>query len=62
MTQESLLEEKVIVITGSGSGVGRGIALEAGRLGAKIIVNDIDKTEGGRSTADRVVAVQAQHV
>lgn len=37
----SLLEGKVIVITGAGAGVGKGIALEAARQGARVIVNDI---------------------
>ena len=36
-----LLEGKVIIVTGSGAGVGKGIALEAARQGAKVIVNDL---------------------
>jgi NAD(P)-dependent dehydrogenase (short-subunit alcohol dehydrogenase family) len=36
-----LLEGKVIVVTGAGAGVGKGIALEAARQGARVIVNDI---------------------
>ncbi|WP_042878511.1 SDR family NAD(P)-dependent oxidoreductase [Cupriavidus necator] len=37
----SLLEGKVIIVTGAGAGVGRGIALEAARQGARVIVNDL---------------------
>jgi NAD(P)-dependent dehydrogenase (short-subunit alcohol dehydrogenase family) len=36
-----LLDGKVIVVTGGGRGVGRGIALESARAGAKVIVNDL---------------------
>ena len=55
-----LLEGKVIVVTGGGRGVGRGIALVAGAEGAKVIVNDIGvgpggEAEGGQSPAQDVV-------
>ena len=36
-------ENRVIVITGGGSGIGQAIALEACRLGMRIVVNDQDK-------------------
>ena len=35
-------EGRVAVITGGGSGIGRGIALELGRLGAQVIIADLD--------------------
>ena len=35
------LENKVIVVTGAGAGVGREIALEAARQGASVVVNDL---------------------
>lgn len=38
---ERLLEGKVLIVTGAGAGVGKAIALEAGRHGARVIVNDI---------------------
>jgi len=56
MKQQRLLENKVVVVTGSGSGVGRGIALEAARQGAEVVVNDIGRTEAGDSTAEQVAA------
>jgi NAD(P)-dependent dehydrogenase (short-subunit alcohol dehydrogenase family) len=50
-----LLEGKVIIVTGAGAGVGKGIALEAARQGAKVIVNDlgvnIDGSGGGAGPA-----------
>ena len=33
------LKDKVAIITGSGSGIGRGIALEFGKAGARVVVN-----------------------
>jgi len=42
-----LLTGKVIIVTGGGRGVGRGIALEAGRAGASVIVNDLGVGPGG---------------
>ncbi len=54
-----LLEGKVIIVTGAGAGVGRGIALEAARQGAKVIVNDlgvnIDGSGGSAGPAQKVV-------
>jgi len=43
------LQGKVAVITGAGGGIGRGIALKLGALGAKVVVADI-KTEGAAET------------
>ena len=49
------LENKVAVITGSGSGFGEGIAKIFAREGASVVVNDID-TEGGERVAGEIVA------
>ncbi|NIK78752.1 NAD(P)-dependent dehydrogenase (short-subunit alcohol dehydrogenase family) [Paenibacillus castaneae] len=40
------LENKVILITGSGSGIGRSTALLFGREGATVIVNDLNEANG----------------
>jgi NAD(P)-dependent dehydrogenase (short-subunit alcohol dehydrogenase family) len=55
---EGLLSGKVVVVTGAGGGVGRGIALEAAREGARVVVNDL----GGSVTGDGVDATPAQKV
>lgn len=34
----------VYIVTGAGSGIGRGIALELGRLGANVVLADLDET------------------
>ncbi|MEW6256134.1 MAG: SDR family NAD(P)-dependent oxidoreductase [Pseudomonadota bacterium] len=41
------LEDKVIVVTGAGRGIGREIALLAAREGAKVVVNDLGGTADG---------------
>ncbi|MDP5122092.1 MAG: SDR family NAD(P)-dependent oxidoreductase, partial [Spirosomaceae bacterium] len=37
-------EGKVVVITGAGSGIGRALAVEFNRLGAKLALNDFSET------------------
>lgn len=49
----SSLEGRVIVVTGSGRGLGREHALLLARAGASVVVNDL--TEGGRGPAHDVV-------
>ena len=48
---EIRFDDKIVVITGAGAGLGRAYALELGRRGARVIVNDINKP-----SADAVVA------
>ena len=44
------LEGKVAIVTGAGSGIGRGIAVRLAQTGAALMVLDIDP-EGGEATA-----------
>jgi NAD(P)-dependent dehydrogenase (short-subunit alcohol dehydrogenase family) len=55
---DGLLSGKVVVVTGAGGGVGRGIALEAAREGASIVVNDL----GGSVTGEGIDSTPAQKV
>ena len=47
-----LLEDKVVIVTGGGRGVGRGIALEAAREGAAVVVNDLGVGPGGEAPGE----------
>jgi NAD(P)-dependent dehydrogenase (short-subunit alcohol dehydrogenase family) len=46
------LMNKVALVTGAGSGIGRAIALLYAREGAKIVVSDIDENGGQESVAE----------
>jgi 3-oxoacyl-[acyl-carrier protein] reductase len=43
----SLLENRVVLITGAGQGIGRGIALACARAGARVVIAERDEGQGG---------------
>ncbi|QDG75003.1 SDR family NAD(P)-dependent oxidoreductase [Labrenzia sp. PHM005] len=47
MSDNTLLEGKVAIVTGAGRGVGREIALLMAQKGARVVVNDLGGTGGG---------------
>ena len=55
-----LLEGKVAVVTGGGTGIGRSVSLDLARAGAKVVVNDYGVSVDGRDPssepANQVVA------
>ena len=51
MSETKHLADKAIVVTGSGRGIGRTIALEVAKAGGNVVVNDLD-----RDVAEEVVA------
>lgn len=53
---DNMVEDKVVAITGAGSGIGREFALAYARQGAKVVVNDLARTEDGASRAELVAA------
>ena len=52
MTTQRMLDGKVVVVTGSGGGIGRDIALAMARQGAKVVVNDVGASLSGEGHND----------
>jgi NAD(P)-dependent dehydrogenase (short-subunit alcohol dehydrogenase family) len=50
-----MLKDKVAIVTGGGSGIGRAVALSYAREGAKVVVSDIDDA-GGKATVDTIIS------
>ena len=46
------LENKVAIVTGAGSGIGRGIALIYAENGAKVVVSDINEPNGNNTVSE----------
>src|SRR5690606_4205546 len=47
----SLLKDKVAVVSGAGSGIGRAIAETYAREGAKVVITDINQAHGEETVA-----------
>jgi len=50
MTSNNFAQDKVVVVTGAGGGIGREFALALGKHGAKVVVNDIGASVSGEGS------------
>ena len=53
-------KDKVVIVTGAGGGLGRAYALELGRRGAKVVVNDLGGARDGTGSSDAAAEVVAE--
>jgi 3-oxoacyl-[acyl-carrier protein] reductase len=57
----SNLKDKVALVSGSGRGIGRAIALKLARHGAKVVVNDLDD-DPGQAVAEEIKAAGGEAI
>jgi glucose 1-dehydrogenase len=50
------LQGQVALVTGGDSGIGKGVALEIAKAGAKVVINHVDAHEVAQQTVDEITA------
>lgn len=61
-SQELTFKDRVVVITGAGGGLGKVYALEYGKRGAKVVVNDLGGSLGGAGHDSRAADVVVEEI
>jgi tetrahydroxynaphthalene reductase len=56
------LDGKVALVTGSGRGIGAAMAIELGRLGAKVVVNYANSSDSAEKTVEKIKAIGSDAV
>ena len=55
------LKDRIVVVTGAGSGIGRACAIESAKEGAQVIVADIN-LQGADETVEQIIAIKGKAV
>jgi 3-oxoacyl-[acyl-carrier protein] reductase len=56
------LQDKVVVVTGSSSGIGKAIAIAYAKAGANVIVNYRNNEQGGRDVLKQLLEIGGNHL